>query len=193
MTSFWVDHRWSSIQCLEAILKFKCLNKFLDDFDNILKWLLWVNSLWIGSVNPRSAPAHAYSCRSCIEGISGMRPESLLYARFLWKSERGNVVHISAQLPLALVIANLIKGWNLKISKDRAQKTKRNRFHPIFPSFLSSTGSSSSKCGRVKCKGEALSGPILISNFIILQSLLRAGAKQTFDKCLCVLSDSSSC
>ena len=33
---------------------------------------------------------------------------------------------------------NTIKGWNLISSKDRAQKTKRNRLHPILKLFLSS-------------------------------------------------------
>ena len=32
----------------------------------------------------------------------------------------------------------IIKSWHLIISKDRAQKTKRHRFHPILPSLLSS-------------------------------------------------------
>ncbi len=35
--------------------------------------------------------------------------------------------------------SNQIKGWNVIISKDRAQKSKRNRFHPILIPFLTCT------------------------------------------------------
>ena len=40
-------------------------------------------------------------------------------------------IHSYKDLPLwKKENAEKIKGWNVIISKDRAQKTKRNRFHP---------------------------------------------------------------